>query len=452
MVKKVLITVGALLTLFPAMAFAEAPSNAMLNTGLNSLWVMIAAVLVILMQGGFILLESGSTRMKNAGHVAGKTIFTFGLGSLIYWAIGYGFAFGGSGNLFIGLGDFFYNPGIVYGENDGLSPAIFFVFQLAFATISLSIAWGGFAERAKLSSYLIFTLIYVGLIYPIVAHWIWGGGWLAEDGAQDFAGSTVVHLSGAMAALAATILLKPRIGKFNKDGSANQILGHNQVFTALSVLLLWVGWFGFNAGSTIAVGDGLFGFVAFNTQLGAGAGAVAAMLISWIVLGKSDITAMLNGALAGLVAITASCAFVNPWAAVVIGLVAGVLVFFSQRFFEKKKIDDPIFALSVHGAAGVWGTLANGLFATPELVETVGVGRPGLFYGGGWGQLWVQFESVVVCGAFVFIVSFIVLSIVKMVTGFRVSEEQEIIGLDLSEHGAYGYPEQMKKGQQDLNA
>ncbi|MFC3345419.1 ammonium transporter [Paenibacillus abyssi] len=434
------------------MAFAEAPSNAMLNTGLNSLWVMIAAVLVILMQGGFILLESGSTRMKNAGHVAGKTIFTFGLGSLIYWAIGYGFAFGGSGNLFIGLGDFFYNPGIVYGENDGLSPAIFFVFQLAFATISLSIAWGGFAERAKLSSYLIFTLIYVGLIYPIVAHWIWGGGWLAEDGAQDFAGSTVVHLSGAMAALAATILLKPRIGKFNKDGSANQILGHNQVFTALSVLLLWVGWFGFNAGSTIAVGDGLFGFVAFNTQLGAGAGAVAAMLISWIVLGKSDITAMLNGALAGLVAITASCAFVNPWAAVVIGLVAGVLVFFSQRFFEKKKIDDPIFALSVHGAAGVWGTLANGLFATPELVETVGVGRPGLFYGGGWGQLWVQFESVVVCGAFVFIVSFIVLSIVKMVTGFRVSEEQEIIGLDLSEHGAYGYPEQMKKGQQDLNA
>ncbi|XEC97590.1 ammonium transporter [Paenibacillus tarimensis] len=429
------------------MAFADAPSNAMLDTGLSSLWIMISAVLVILMQGGFILLESGSTRMKNAGHVAGKTIFTLGLGSLIYWAIGYGFSFGENGNLFIGIGDFFYNPAATYGESEGLSPAIFFIFQLAFATISLSIAWGGFAERAKLSSYLIFTLVFVGVIYPIVAHWIWGGGWLAEDGAQDFAGSTVVHLSGAMAALAATILLKPRIGKYNKDGSANQILGHNQVFTALAVLLLWVGWFGFNAGSALAVGDGFFGYVAFNTQLGAAAGAVAAMLISWMMLGKADITTMLNGALAGLVAITASCAFVEPWAAVVVGLVAGILVYFSQKFFEKMKIDDPIFALSVHGAAGVWGTLANGFFATPELAETAGVGQAGLFYGGGFKQLWVQFESVVVCGAFVFIVSFIVLAIIKAVSGFRVTEEQEIIGLDLSEHGSYGYPEQMKKSQ-----
>ncbi|RXZ82337.1 ammonium transporter [Paenibacillaceae bacterium] len=433
------------------MASAEAPSTEMISIGINSLWVMVAAVLVILMQGGFILLEAGSTRMKNAGHVAGKTIFTFGLGSLIYWAIGYGFAFGGDGNLFIGIGDFFYSAPTVFGEGDGVATSIFFVFQLAFATISLSIAWGGFAERAKLSSYLIFTIVFVGIIYPIVAHWIWGGGWLA-DGAQDFAGSTVVHLSGAMAALAATILLKPRIGKFNKDGSSNQILGHNQVFTALSVLLLWVGWFGFNAGSALEVGEGFFGYVAFNTQLGAAAGAVAAMLISWMILGKSDITTMLNGALAGLVAITASCAFVDPWAAVVIGLLAGLLVFFSQKFFEKMKIDDPIFALSVHGAAGVWGTLANGLFATPELVEINGVGKAGLFYGGGIDQLWVQFLSVVVCGAFVFVVSFIVLAIIKKVMGFRISEEQEIIGLDLSEHGAYGYPEQMKKAQHNLNS
>ncbi|MBO9597851.1 MAG: ammonium transporter, partial [Cohnella sp.] len=238
--------------------------------------------------------------------------------------------------------------------------------------------------------------------------------------------------------------LKPRIGKFNKDGSANEILGHNQVFTALAVLLLWVGWFGFNAGSALAVGDGFFGYVAFNTQLGAAGGAVAALLISWLVKGKADITAMLNGALAGLVAITASCAYVEPWAAVVIGLVAGVLVFFSAMFFEKIKVDDPIFALSVHGAAGVWGTLSNGLFATEELVGR-GVGKPGLFYGGGGEQLWVQFESVVVCGAFAFAASFIVLWIVKKAIGFRVTEEQEIIGLDLSEHGNYGYPEQMKK-------
>lgn len=448
MIKKSLLAIGALLVLFPTLAFADDPSAAQLNMGLNAIWVMVAAVLVILMQGGFILLEAGSTRMKNAGHVAGKTIFTLGLCSLIYWAVGYGFSFGteasDSLNKFIGIGNFMFEPSLAAGDGEGYPSSIFFVFQLAFAAVSLSIAWGGFAERAKLSAYLIFTVIFTALIYPIIAHWIWGGGWLATDGAQDYAGSTVVHLTGAMAAFAATILLKPRIGKFNKDGSANEILGHNQVFTALAVLLLWVGWFGFNAGSALAVGDGFFGYVAFNTQLGAAGGAVAALLISWLVKGKADITAMLNGALAGLVAITASCAYVEPWAAVVIGLIAGVLVFFSSMFFEKIKVDDPIFALSVHGAAGVWGTLSNGLFATEELVAR-GVGKPGLFYGGGGEQLWVQFESVVVCGAFAFAASFLVLWIVKKAIGFRVTEEQEIIGLDLSEHGNYGYPEQMKK-------
>ncbi|OXS58005.1 ammonium transporter [Cohnella sp. CIP 111063] len=448
MLKKSLVSLGALLMLFPTVAFAEDPSPSQLNMGLDALWVMLAAILVLLMQGGFILLEAGSTRMKNAGHVAGKTIFTVGLASLVYWAVGYGIAFGGDAsealNKFIGIGNFFFSP--ANGVTDGSLPeSVFFVFQLAFAAVSLSIAWGGFAERAKLSSYLIFTLFFVSVIYPVVAHWIWGGGWLAEDGAQDFAGSTVVHLTGAIGALAATILLKPRIGRFNKDGSANEILGHNQVFTALSVLILWVGWFGFNAGSTVAIGDGFFGFVAFNTQLGAAAGAVAALLISWLVNGKADITATLNGALAGLVAITASCAFVDPWAAVVIGLVAGVLVFFSAKFFEKMKIDDPIYALSVHGAAGIWGTLANGLFATEELSAKVGVGQAGLFAGGGWKQLWVQFESVVVAGGFAFVACFVVLWVVKQVIGFRVTEEQEIIGLDLSEHGNYGYPEQLKK-------
>lgn len=448
MVMKSLMAIAALLVLFPTMAFAAdgEPSPAM---GLNALWIMVAAILVLLMQGGFILLETGSTRMKNAGHVAGKTIFTVGLCSLVYWAVGYGFAFGGDAgeglNKFIGLGNFFFNPAITAGAEDSYPSAVFFVFQLAFAAVSLSIAWGGFAERAKLSVYLIFTVIFAGVIYPIIAHWIWGGGWLFADGAQDFAGSTVVHLTGAMAALAATILLKPRIGKYNKDGSANEILGHNQVYTSLAVLLLWVGWFGFNAGSTVGIGDGFFAYVAFTTQLGAAGGAVAALLISWIVKGKADIGVTLNGALAGLVAITASCAFVEPWAAVVIGLIAGVLVFFCMNFFEKIKVDDPIAAMSVHGAAGVWGTLANGFFATPELVERTATGRPGLFYGGGGEQLWVQFESVVVCGAFAFLASFIVLWVIKQVIGLRVSEEQEILGLDLSEHGNYGYPEAIKK-------
>lgn len=453
MLKKSLLSIGALLVLFPTVAFAEDPSPTQLNMGLDALWVMLGAILVLFMQGGFILLEAGSTRMKNAGHVAGKTIFTVGLASIVYWAVGYGITFGGEAsetlNKFIGFGKFFFSP--ANGVTDGSLPdSIFFVFQLAFAAVSLSIAWGGFAERAKLSSYLIFTLFFVSVIYPVVAHWIWGGGWLAEDGAQDFAGSTVVHLTGAIGALAATILLKPRIGRFNKDGSANEILGHNQVFTALSVLILWVGWFGFNAGSTVSIGDGFFGFVAFNTQLGAAAGAVAGLLISWLVNGKADITATLNGALAGLVAITASCAFVDPWAAVVIGLVAGVLVFFSAKFFEKMKIDDPIYALSVHGAAGIWGTVANGLFATEELAAKVGVGQAGLFEGGGWKQLWVQVESVVVAGGFAFVACFIVLWVVKKAIGFRVTEEQEIIGLDLSEHGTYGYPEQLKKANSSL--
>lgn len=406
---------------------------------MNSVWTMIAAILVIFMIGGFILLEAGSTRMKNAGHVAGKTIFTFGLASMVFWAVGYGFIFGGDANFFVGMTDFFYSGEII--EGAGLATTVFFVFQLAFAGIAVTIALGGFAERAKLSAYVIFTILFGIIVYPVIAHWVWGGGWLAEHGKQDFAGSTVVHLTGAMAALAATMILKPRIGKFNKDGSANNLAGHNQVYTALGVLILWVGWFGFNAGSTISVDAAFFGYVALNTTLAAGAGAVAATLISWVVLGKSDIPTILNGALAGLVAITASCAFVDVWASVIIGLIAGVLVFYSARFFEKRKVDDPIYALSVHGAAGVWGTLSTGFFATPELAS---VGKPGLFYGGGFDQLGVQLMGVVSCGLFAFVVSYAILFIMKKVMGgIRVTEEEELMGLDMSEHGNYGYPEQM---------
>ncbi|MGF6952046.1 Amt family ammonium transporter [Neobacillus sp. B4I6] len=409
---------------------------------MNSLWVMLGAILVILMIGGFILLETGSTRMKNAGHIAGKTILTFSISSIVFWAVGFGLIFG-KGNALIGLSDFLYSGYDI--DSLSLSGSVFFLFQLAFAGISLTIAFGGFAERAKLGVYLVFAVLFSVIVYPPIAHWIWGGGWLAEIGQQDFAGSTVVHLTGAMAALAATILLKPRIGKFNKDGSANNLAGHNQVFTALSVLLLWVGWFGFNAGSTLSVDKGFFGFVALNTNLGAAAGTVAAMIISWIVLGKADVPMMLNGALAGLVAITASCAFVDTWAAVLIGFISGILVFYSISFFEKKGIDDPIAALSVHGTAGVWGTLSTGFFATKELAT---VGKPGLFYGGGFHQLGVQALGVIASGAFALVASFILLAIIKKaMNGLRVTEEEEIMGLDISEHGSYGYPELLKTEQ-----
>ncbi|HET7521691.1 MAG TPA: ammonium transporter [Bacillales bacterium] len=413
---------------------------------MNSLWVIVAAILVIFMQGGFILLEAGSTRMKNAGHIAGKTLFTFGIASVAFWAIGYGLIFG-EGNGFVGLSDFFYSGYDVKGLS--LSGSVYFLFQLAFAGISLTIAFGGFAERAKLSVYVIFAVLFSVLVYPVIAHWIWGGGWLSNLETQDFAGSTVVHLTGAMAALAATILLKPRIGKYNKDGSANQIHGHNQVFTALGVLILWIGWFGFNAGSTVSVDSGFFGYVALNTNIAAAAGGIAALFICWMQNGKADIPTMLNGVLAGLVAITASCAFVDTWAAAVIGLVAGVIVVYSMKFFEKMKIDDPIFALSVHGVAGVWGTISNGLFATPELTKAVGIGGTGLFYGGGLTQFTIQVVGVAAAGAYAFVVSFVVLKIMQRVmNGLRVTVGEEMTGLDLSVHGSYGYPESIDRKQQ----
>lgn len=438
---------GSLLPL-KAMAAEEAEGVSSLAVGLDTLWVMVAAVLVLLMQAGFVLLETGSTRMKNAGHIAGKTVITVGLCSLVFWFAGYGLIFGESGNSFIGWGQFMFAPA----ASDSLPPAVFFLFQLAFAAVSLSIAWGGFAERAKLSVYVLFTLLFSILVYPVVAHWIWGGGWLGEHGKQDFAGSTVVHLTGAMAALAATILLKPRLGKYNRDGSANEIPGHNQVYTTLGVCFLWIGWFGFNAGSTLSVGDGFFAFVAMNTQLAAGASALSAMAVSWIRHKRADIPVILNGYLAGLVAITASCAFVEPWAAILIGGIAGGLVFVSARWLERRRIDDPISALSVHGAAGIWGTLSTGFLASPELASKVGVGQGGWLYTGSLEQLWVQFYGVVAAGGYAFALSFLCLYAIKKWFGLRVTPQEEMEGLDLSEHGSYGYPEHIRTTNDEIAA
>ncbi|MGZ0052114.1 ammonium transporter [Brevibacillus gelatini] len=420
------------------------PTLTELLSAIDATWVMVSAILVILMQVGFALLEAGSTRMKNAGHVAGKTVLTFGICSIAFWALGFGLTFG-DGNSFIGLSGFFFD-GLQKDAFSAFSAAtvpisILFLFQLAFAAVSLAIAWGGFAERAKLSVYFIFSVLFTVLIYPVVGHWVWGGGWLAQLGMQDFAGSTVVHLQGAIVALVATVLLKPRIGKYNRDGSSNLIPGHNQVYSVLGVLFLWIGWFGFNAGSTLGSTSGFFGYVAVTTNLATAAGAVAALAISWIVMGKADIPSMLNGVLAALVAITASCAFVEPWAAVVIGAVSGILTFYTSIWFDRMGIDDPVFAFSVHGVAGIWGTLSTGLFATPELAEKVGVGGAGLFYGGGLHQLGVQALGLAGSMAYVFVVAYIVLSILKATIGLRVTEEEEVVGLDLSEHGGYGYPE-----------
>jgi Amt family ammonium transporter len=413
---------------------------------LDSVWVMVAAVLVIGMQAGFALLEAGSTRMKNSGHVAGKQILSFAIASLAFWAAGFAITFG-EGNTIIGMSGWLLHESSqsTFAALDwaNVPLELKFLFQLGFVGVSLAIAWGGFAERAKLSVYFIFGTIFTVLIYPVIGHWVWGGGWLGTMGMQDFAGSTVVHLQGAVAALVATILLGPRLGKFNQDRTPNLIPGHNQVYTVLGGILLWVGWFGFNAGSTMAVGDGFFGYVALTTNLAAAAGAVAAIAAAKILTGKADIPAMVNGVLAALVAITAACAFVEPWAAAVIGAFAGAFTFWTSLYFEKKGIDDPIFAFSVHGIAGIAGTISTGFFASPRLVEITGIGKPGLLYGGGFSQLITQTAGVLGAAAYVGAVSFVVLYVLKKTIGLRVSPEQELSGLDISEHGSYGYPEQL---------
>ncbi|MBW4083174.1 ammonium transporter [Paenibacillus sp. S150] len=451
MKKKMIMMLLAMITLmvYPVSAFAaEGPATLDLQIGLDTAFVFLAFILVFVMQAGFAMLEAGSVRMKNAGHVAGKTVLTLAIASLCFWALGFGLGFG-NGNNFFGTTGFFYGGDTTASSFESLAFSdvtlnVKFLFQMAFAAVSLAIVSGGMAERAKLSVYIIFGILFSVVIYPVVAHWVWGGGWLGSLGMQDYAGSTVVHLTGATAAVVATILLKPRLGKFNKEGKPVIIPGHNQVFTVLGVIILWFGWFGFNPGSGLTPMGGFFGHVALTTNLAAAAGGLAALIASWLYFGKSDIPAMLNGVLAALVAITGACAFVVPWAAILIGFVAGAFTFMTSQWLERAGLDDPIYAFSVHGIAGMWGAVSTGLFATEELAAETGVGQAGLFYGGGFHQLGVQILGVAGTFVFVAVMSFIILYVMKLVMGLRVTEEEELMGLDISEHGTYGYPEQMK--------
>jgi Amt family ammonium transporter len=366
----------------------------------NTLWVVVAAVLVMFMQAGFAFLEAGLTRMKNAAHIAGKNVLIFGIASLVYWLVGFGLAFG-NGNGLLGTHGFAPSGGelLAVGKAPftafvGIPGAAGWLFEVVFAGVSLAIVWGAMAERAKLWVYFAFGAIFT-VVYSLVSHWVWApGGWLQRFGMQDFAGSTVVHYQGALAALAGAILLGPRIGKFGHDGRANAIPGHNMPYAVLGTLILWFGWFGFNAGSTLGVATGgrvgFFGYVALTTNLAAAAGGVGGICVAWLVLRKPDVSMMLNGVLAALVAVTAACGFVSPWAAVVIGFVAASVAVVAVPLVERLGIDDPIGAVAVHGLAGVWGTLATGLFAVPALAATVGVGRGGLLYTGSPYQLGVQ--------------------------------------------------------------
>src|SRR5436309_7472013 len=416
----------------------------------NTVWVVVAAVLVMFMQAGFAFLEAGLTRMKNAAHIAGKNVLIFGICSLVYWAVGFGIAFG-DGNAVIGTHGFF--PSVDSLLSVGQAPYSFFstipgagayLFEVVFAGVSLAIVWGAMAERAKLWVYFVFG-VYFTVVYSVVSHWIWhANGWLFGQGMQDFAGSTVVHYQGALAALAGALLLGPRIGKFGTDGRANPIPGHNMPYAVLGTIILWFGWFGFNPGSTLSVdfgGFGYFGYVALTTNMAAAAGAVGGIVSAWVVLKKPDMSMMLHGVLAGLVAIAAASGFVAPWAAIVIGLVSGFIAVVGVIFVERIGIDDPIGAVSVHGMAGVWGTLATGLFAVPVLSKNLATGTSGLVYSGSFHQLGVQVLGLAAVGGFTFSASFAALWVMKRLWGIRVEPEVETAGLDVSEHGMWGYPE-----------
>jgi len=418
----------------------------------STIWVLVAAVLVMFMQAGFAFLEAGLTRMKNVGHIAAKNVLVLAIVSVVYYLVGFAIAFGDGGNGFMcslsatapSVDELLAIGAEPFSWFSAIPAAAGYMFEVVFAAVSLAVVWGAMAERTKLWVYFAFGIVFT-LVYSIVSHWIWSpDGWLFAKGMQDFAGSTVVHYQGALAGLAGALLLGPRLGKFGADGKPNAIPGHNMAFTTLGVLILWFGWFGFNAGSTLSVdfgGVGFFAYVALNTNLAAAAGVLGAVLTSWIVIKKPDLSMMLNGAIAGLVAVTAAAGFVAPWAALVIGLVAGVIVVLGVLLVERVGIDDPIGAIAAHGMAGVWGTLSLGFLALPSLSEKLATGSGGLLYGGGLHQLGIQALGLAAVGAFTFTASFLVLWLFKVTFGIRTEPEVETAGLDVSEHGMWGYPE-----------
>ena len=430
---------------------AEAPAETsfLSQDTANILWLLIGGILVMFMQAGFALVETGMTRSKNAINIMTKNLMDFCFGALLFWAIGYALMYGGDQGgvigwskeyLFMGAG---MNPAA--DSTGAFKNAASWFFQMVFCATAATIVSGAMAERTRLVSYIVYSVIISAIIYPVSGHWIWGGGWLSSMGMRDFAGSTVVHSVGAWAALAGAIIVGPRLGKYNADGSSNAIPGHNIVLAALGVFILWFGWYGFNPGSTLAAVDGI-AYIAVTTTLAAAAGAGAALVISWVVFGKPDLTMGLNGSLAGLVAITAPCASVEPWAAVVIGLIGGLLVFGSVLFIDRVlHIDDPVGAVSVHGVCGAWGTLAIGIFGSRAVDilywdEATAI-QDGLLYGGGIHQLWVQFVGVISVFAYTFICAAILFLAIKYTIGLRVSAQEEIEGLDLGEHDMSAYPD-----------
>ena len=405
----------------------------MSTIGLDTVWVLIAAFLVFFMQAGFGMVEAGFIRAKNACNILTKNFLDYCIACLMFFVVGYALMFG-TGNGLIGWTGF----GMSGAENPSAVPlCAFWLFQAAFCGAAATIVAGAMAERMKFSGYLIYTAIVSAVLYPIVGHWVWNaGGWLAKMGFNDFAGSTVVHSVGGWISFVGAIVLGPRIGKFNGDGKPRAIPGHSIPLASLGVFLLWFGWFGFNPGSTLSVGDGsAIARIAMNTNLAACAGAVMAMILVWCLYGKPDLSMTMNGCLAGLVAITASCAYVSPAASILIGVIGGVIVVFGVRLLDAIGVDDPVGAVPVHGMNGIWGTLAVGIWGQKSL----GAAKDGLFHGGGFSQLGVQaLGSLSVC-LFAAVSMLIVFLVIKHTIGLRVSREEELRGLDIGEHGMEAY-------------
>tara|TARA_Y100000385_G_scaffold33007_2_gene30976 strand:+ start:5116 stop:6390 length:1275 start_codon:yes stop_codon:yes gene_type:complete len=407
--------------------------TALVEGDMGMLWMLLSGILVFFMQAGFTLVESGMTRSKNAVNIAMKNLLDICVGSLTYWFVGYSLMYGDTSN-----GWFFWS-GLIQGDGADL------FFQTMFAATAATIVSGAIAGRTKYSTYAIFTIVMTALIYPIAGGWQWqGSGWLTEAGFIDFAGSSIVHGVGGFAALVAAYMVGPRIGKY-VDGKVVPIPGHNQILATLGVFILWLGWFGFNGGSQLAWGgDDAIGAsaVVVVTNLAAAAGAVGALITTWIWYGKPHLAQTLNGALAGLVSITAGCGNMSEGGAVLAGLIGGVIVVFSIEFIEKKlKIDDAIGAASVHGVAGFWGTIVIGLWGVS------GSDPIGLFNGGGTEQIIAQLKGAAAYMVWAVVLSFVVFGALKATIGLRVTEEEEIAGLDVSEHGSIAYPGKRERGQ-----
>ncbi len=433
-----ILLVVAILCNRPAIAASETADRfvddlSVFVEGLDTVWVLICAFLVFFMQAGFGMVEAGFIRAKNTCNILTKNFLDFCMASLGFFLIGYALMFG-DGNGFSGLKGW-----CLFGLDssvDGIPLYAFWLFQAVFCGAAATIVAGGMAERMKFPAYLVYSFIISAFVYPVIGHWIWGDGWLSNMGFKDFAGSTVVHTVGGFAALVGTTILKPREGKYGIDGKPNVIAGHNIPLASLGVFILWFGWFGFNAGSTLSVGDGsLIGRVAINTNIAAALGGIAAMGTVWIRFGKPDLSMAMNGALAGLVAITAPCAYVEPWAALLIGSLAGYMVIRAVELLDKLQIDDPVGAFPVHGVCGVWGTISVGIFGKASL----GLANNGFIYSANPMQLGIQLVGSVAAVAFVLVSMGIVFKLIDLSIGLRISRVEELRGLDIGEHGMEAY-------------